>query len=611
MNNLIKSKLELLPTSPGCYIHKDKNGTIIYVGKAKNLRNRVRSYFRGSHDTKTEALVSEIVDFEFIVTESNIEALLLEINLIKENKPKYNIMLKDDKSYPFIKITNERYPRLIITRQVKKDGGLYFGPYPDVGAANEIKRLLDRIFPFRKCTNPPSKVCFYYHLGQCMAHTVCHKDEAYFKGMAQEVSDFLKGQDDKIIDELKLKMTTAAQNMEFERAAEYRDLIQAIGTLRTKQRVMAKDLQNRDVFGYYVDKGWMCVQVFFVRQGKLIERDVNLFPYYNDPDEDFLTYVGQFYQEKSHLIPNEILIPQDIDEEAVKALVDTKVLKPQRGEKKQLVNLAIKNARVSLEQKFNLLEKSMEKTQGAIENLGKLLQIPTPVRIESFDNSNIMGTSPVSAMVVFVNGKPSKKDYRKYKIKTVVGPDDYASMREVIRRRYSRVMRDGLTPPDLIVIDGGQGQVNIAKQVIQEELGLDIPIAGLQKNDKHQTHELLFGEPLQVIELSRTSQEFFLLQRIQDEVHRFAITFHRQLRSKNSFSSQLDGIEGLGPKRKQLLMKHFKSLTKIKEATVDEIVTVGIPRAVAEAVQAKLQQGKQEEASPLMEVAEDSEPYQS
>lgn len=611
MNNLIKSKLELLPTSPGCYIHKDKNGTIIYVGKAKNLRNRVRSYFRGSHDTKTEALVSEIVDFEFIVTESNIEALLLEINLIKENKPKYNIMLKDDKSYPFIKITNERYPRLIITRQVKKDGGLYFGPYPDVGAANEIKRLLDRIFPFRKCTNPPSKVCFYYHLGQCMAHTVCHKDEAYFKGMAQEVSDFLKGQDDKIIDELKLKMNTAAQNMEFERAAEYRDLIQAIGTLRTKQRVMAKDLQNRDVFGYYMDKGWMCVQVFFVRQGKLIERDVNLFPYYNDPDEDFLTYVGQFYQEKSHLIPNEILIPQDIDEEAVKALVDTKVLKPQRGEKKQLVNLAIKNARVSLEQKFNLLEKSMEKTQGAIDNLGKLLQIPTPVRIESFDNSNIMGTSPVSAMVVFVNGKPSKKDYRKYKIKTVVGPDDYASMREVIRRRYSRVMRDDLTPPDLIVIDGGQGQVNIAKQVIQDELGLDIPIAGLQKNDKHQTHELLFGDPLQVIELSRTSQEFFLLQRIQNEVHRFAITFHRQLRSKNSFSSQLDGIEGLGPKRKQLLMKHFKSLTKIKEATVDEIVTVGIPRAVAEAVQAKLHQGKQEEAISLLEVAEDSEPYQS
>ncbi|RSI51366.1 excinuclease ABC subunit UvrC [Streptococcus sanguinis] len=603
MNKLIQSKLELLPTSPGCYIHKDKNGSIIYVGKAKNLRNRVRSYFRGSHDTKTEALVSEIEDFEFIVTESNIEALLLEINLIKENKPKYNIMLKDDKSYPFIKITNETYPRLIITRQVKKDGGLYFGPYPDVGAANEIKRLLDRLFPFRKCTNPPEKVCFYYHLGQCKAHTICQVDSQYFKELAQEVAAFLKGQDDQIIEDLRGKMAGAAQDMEFEKAAEYRDLIQSIGTLRTKQRVMAKDLQNRDVFGYYVDKGWMCVQVFFVRQGKLIERDVNLFPYYNDPDEDFLTYIGQFYQEKSHLKPNEILIPADIDEEAVRAMVDTKVLKPQRGEKKQLVNLAIKNARVSLQQKFDLLEKSIEKTQGAIENLGQLLNIPTPVRIESFDNSNIMGTSPVSAMVVFVNGKPSKKDYRKYKIKTVVGPDDYASMREVIKRRYSRVIRDGLTPPDLIVIDGGQGQVNVAKEVIQEQLGLDIPIAGLQKNDKHQTHELLFGDPLQVVELSRNSQEFFLLQRIQDEVHRFAITFHRQLRSKNSFSSQLDGIEGLGPKRKQNLMKHFKSLTKIKEASVDQIVEVGVPRAVAEAMRDKLNLVDQQKTS-LSEVAE-------
>ncbi|MGX5858930.1 excinuclease ABC subunit UvrC [Streptococcus sanguinis] len=605
MNKLIQSKLELLPTSPGCYIHKDKNDTIIYVGKAKNLRNRVRSYFRGSHDTKTEALVSEIEDFEFIVTESNIEALLLEINLIKENQPKYNIMLKDDKSYPFIKITNETYPRLIITRQVKKDGGLYFGPYPDVGAANEIKRLLDRLFPFRKCTNPPEKVCFYYHLGQCKAHTICHVDSQYFKELAQEVAAFLKGQDDQIIEDLRGKMAGVAQAMEFEKAAEYRDLIQSIGTLRTKQRVMAKDLQNRDVFGYYVDKGWMCVQVFFVRQGKLIERDVNLFPYYNDPDEDFLTYIGQFYQEKSHLKPNEILIPADIDEEAVRAMVDTKVLKPQRGEKKQLVNLATKNARVSLQQKFDLLEKSIEKTQGAIENLGQLLNIPTPVRIESFDNSNIMGTSPVSAMVVFVNGKPSKKEYRKYKIKTVVGPDDYASMREVIKRRYSRVIRDGLTPPDLIVIDGGQGQVNVAKEVIQEQLGLDIPIAGLQKNDKHQTHELLFGDPLQVVELSRNSQEFFLLQRIQDEVHRFAITFHRQLRSKNSFSSQLDGIEGLGPKRKQNLMKHFKSLTKIKEASVDQIVEVGVPRAVAEAVWEKLNPKTQErEQAQLREVAE-------
>lgn len=593
MNELIKHKLELLPDSPGCYIHKDKNGKIIYVGKAKNLKNRVRSYFHGSHNIKTELLVSEIEDFEYIVTGSNTEALLLEINLIQENMPKYNIKLKDDKSYPFIKITvNEQYPRLMITRQIKKDGAMYFGPYPDSGAATEIKRLLDRIFPFKKCTNPANKVCFYYHLGQCKAHTICHVDHDYFVAMAQDVKNFLDGKDNKIVDGLKDKMQKASDMMEFERAAEYRDLLQAISTLRTKQRVMNQDMMDRDIFGYYVDKGWMCVQVFFVRQGKLIQRDVNMFPYYNDPEEDFLTYVGQFYRDSKHFIPKEIFIPQDIDEELVKAVVDTKVIKPQRGEKKQLVNLAIKNARVSLQQKFDLLEKDIRKTHGAIENIGELLNIPKPVRIEAFDNSNIQGTSPVAGMVVFVNGKPSKKNYRKFKIKTVVGPDDYASMREVIYRRYSRVMKDGLTPPDLIIIDGGQGQVNVARDVIENKLGLDIPIAGLQKNDKHQTHELLFGDPLEVVELPRNSEEFFLLQRIQDEVHRFAITFHRQLRSKNSFSSKLDGIAGLGPKRKQLLMKHFKSLPNIQKADVEDIINCGIPRNVAVVVKEKLAEEK-------------------
>lgn len=589
MNNLIKHKLELLPDSPGCYLHKDKNGTIIYVGKAKNLKNRVRSYFHGSHNTKTELLVSEIEDFEYIITSSNTEALLLEINLIQENMPKYNIKLKDDKSYPFIKITTkEPYPRLLITRQIKKDGSMYFGPYPDSGAATEIKRLLDRIFPFKKCTNPANKVCFYYHIGQCKAHTICNVNHDYFLKMAQDVKNFLNGQDDKITLELQKKMTSAADLMEFEKAAEYRDLLEAISTLRTKQRVMSQDMMDRDIFGFAVDKGWMCVQVFFVRQGKLIQRDVNIFPYYNEPEEDFLTYIGQFYQNKKHFLPNEIFIPKEIDDKLVGALVDSKIVKPQRGEKKQLVNLAIKNAKVSLQQKFDLLEKDIKKTEGAIENLGELLNIPKPIRIESFDNSNIQGTSPVSAMVVFVNGKPSKKEYRKYKIKTVVGPDDYASMREVIYRRYSRVLKDGLTPPDLIIIDGGQGQVNAAREIIVDKLGLDIPIAGLQKNDKHQTHELLFGNPLKVIPLQRQSEEFFLLQRIQDEVHRFAITFHRQVRSKNSFSSKLDGIPGLGPKRKQLLLKQFKSLPNIKDASLEDIINCGIPKQVAKDVKEKL-----------------------
>ncbi len=581
------AKLAILPDNPGCYLHKDKNGTIIYVGKAKNLKNRVRSYFRGSHDTKTELLVSEIVDFEFIVTESNIEALLLEINLIQENMPKYNILLKDDKSYPFIKITREKYPRLLITRQVKKDRAQYFGPYPDVRAANEIKQLLDRIFPLRKCNVLPNKVCLYYHMHQCLAPCVFDIDPKVYEGMTEEITKFLNGGEDKIIRELEMKMHTAAEAFEFEKAAEYRDLVKNIGTLRTKQRVMNHDLQDRDVFGYAVDKGWMCVQVFFVRQGKLIQRDVNLFPYYNDADEDFLTYIGQFYKGTSHFIPKEIFIPSDIDLASVQALTQTNVIQPSRGEKKQLVNLATKNARVSLQQKFELTEKHIEKTQGAIENLGTIMNIPTPHRIESFDNSNIMGTSPVSAMVVFVDGKPSNKDYRKYKIKTVVGPDDYASMREVILRRYSRAIKEDGILPDLIIMDGGVGQINAAKEIL-DSLGLDIPIAGLAKNDKHQTQELLFGEPLEVVPLSRQSQEFFLLQRIQDEVHRFAITFHRQVRSKNSFSSKLDGIDGLGPKRKQKLMRTFKSLTNIQAATPEAIHEAGIPYEVARRIKETL-----------------------
>ncbi|HEL0165364.1 TPA: excinuclease ABC subunit UvrC [Streptococcus equi subsp. zooepidemicus] len=584
MNELIKHKLELLPDSPGCYLHKDKAGTIIYVGKAKNLRNRVRSYFRGSHDTKTELLVSEIADFEFIVTGSNTEALLLEINLIQENMPKYNIKLKDDKSYPFIKITNEPFPRLLITRQIKKNDGLYFGPYPDAYTATEVKKLLDRIFPFKKCKNPVNKVCFYYHLGQCQAHTICHTDKAYWDSLVADVKQFLNGKDDKIIDDLRSKMLEASHNQEFERAAEYRDLISGIATMRTKQRVMSKDLQDRDIFGYFVDKGWMCVQVFFVRQGKLIQRDVNMFPYYNEAEEDFLTYVGQFYSDQRHLIPKEVFIPETIDETLVAAIVPARIVKPQRGEKKQLVALATKNARVSLQQKFDLLEKDLRKTSGAIEHLGQLLGIEKPVRIEAFDNSNIQGTSPVAAMVVFVDGKPSKKDYRKFKIKTVIGPDDYASMREVIYRRYSRVKHEGLQAPDLIIVDGGQGQVKAAHDVIEHQLGLSIPVAGLQKNDKHQTHELLFGNPLAVVELPRNSEEFFLLHRIQDEVHRFAITFHRQVRSKNAFSSKLDHIAGLGPKRKQLLLKRFKSMAALEQASLEEIQQLGIPKTVAEAL---------------------------
>lgn len=663
MNSTIKAKLELLPDSPGCYLHKDKNGTVIYVGKAKNLKNRVRSYFHGSHNTKTELLVSEIEDFEYIVVGSNIESLVLEINLIQRYKPKYNILLKDDKYYPFLKITNEKYPRLTIVRQVKKDGATYFGPYPDVKAANEVKRLMDRIFPYRKCGLNEKKVCFYFHIHQCLCPVVNHTNPQVFKEMTEQVKHFLNGDDKTIVEDLRAKMLVASEKMEFEQAAEYRDVINAIGTLRTKQRVMNHDLQDRDIFGYYVDKGWMCVQVFFVRQGKVIQRDVNLFPYYNDADEDFLTYLGQFYQNENHLLPREILIPLEVDLESAEAVVSasqgedvvsnhsvtslavgsrklysselvklsdhdvdqsmfrldkeaqelkrssvlakTKIIQPQKGEKKQLVNMATKNAQTQLQLKFDVAERDILKTQGAIENLGKMLGIPTPVRIESFDNSNIMGTSPVSAMVVFINGKPSKKDYRKYKIKTVTGADDYASMREVITRRYSRAIQENGVLPDLIAMDGGAGQVHAARAILAE-LGLNIPVAGMAKNDKHQTSELLFGEPLEIVPLDRRSQEFFLLTRIQDEVHRFAITFHRQVRGKNTFSSKLDGIEGLGPKRKQKLLTAFKNLKAMEEASVQQVAEVGIPYEVAERVKSKL--SGEYEVNEEWEALKDSEP---
>lgn len=590
MNERIKNKLALLPDQPGCYLMKDKNGTIIYVGKAKILKNRVRSYFRGSHDTKTERLVSEIDDFEYIVTESNIEALLLEINLIHKNNPKYNIMLKDDKTYPFIKITNEKYPRLMITRKVLKDKALYFGPYPDVNAANETKKLLDRLFPLRKC-NPSQKTpCLYYHLGQCLCPYAFDVDPQVYKDMVEEIKGFLSGGHTEIQDRLQEKMAYAAAHMEFEKAAEFRDQIKAIETVMTRQKMTNVDLIDRDVFGYAVDKGWMCVQVFFVRQGKLIERDVSIFPFYDDASEAFLTFIGQFYQENEHFVPKEVLIPDDIDKESVEALLATKVLQPQRGEKKKLVKLASKNAAVALNEKFDLIVRKQERTIGAVEKLGNAMNIPAPIRIEAFDNSNIMGTNPVSAMVVFIDGRPAKNEYRKYKIKTVQGLDDYASMREVIYRRYSRVLKEGLPFPDLILIDGGKGQVDVAKDVLANQLGVDIPVAGLAKNDKHKTSELLFGPNLEVVPLERNSQEFFLLQRIQDEVHRFAITFHRQLRSKNSFASKLDNIEGLGPKRKKNLLKEFKSLKNITAASVEELRKAGLPETVAKNVYRHLHQ---------------------
>ena len=595
MKQNIKDKLALLPDQPGCYLMKDRQNVVIYVGKAKVLKNRVRSYFTGSHDGKTQRLVSEIEDFEYIVTSSNMEALILEMNLIKKYDPKYNIMLKDDKSFPFIKLTSEKHPRLIITRNVKKDKGKYFGPYPNVYAANETKKLLDRLYPLRKCTTLPAKACLYYHIGQCLAPCEKTVREDEYKQITDEITKFLNGGYKDIKKGLQVNMYKASEELDFERAKELRDQIAHIEATMEKQKIVFSDLTDRDIFGYAVDKGWMCVQVFFVRQGKLIERDVSLFPFYDDPADELLTFLGQFYSKPNHFKPREVLLTDDIDLELAEGLLDVKVAQPKRGPKKDLVKLAVKNAKIALQEKFSLIERDEERTVKAIENLGEIMGIYTPHRIEAFDNSNIQGVDPVSAMVVFVDGKPERKEYRKYKIKTVIGPNDYDSMREVVRRRYARVLRENLPLPDLIIVDGGKGHIEAVREVIEDEYGLEIPVAGLAKDDKHKTSVLLYGNPLEIVPLGRASQEFYLLQRIQDEVHRFAITFHRQIRGKSSFQSALDGVPGIGEKRKKQLLKHFGSLKKMKEANIEEITQLGIPKASAQALLEKLNENQKSE----------------
>ncbi len=584
-NQHIREKLALLPDKPGCYLMKDKAGRVIYVGKAKILKNRVRSYFTGSHDGKTQRLVSEIVDFEYIVTGTAMESLILELNLIKQYSPRYNVMLKDDKTYPYIKITNEKHPRIEIVRKVKKDKAKYFGPYPHAFAAKETKKLLDRLYPFRKCRNLKPKVCLYYHINQCVAPCEFPVEQETYDQMIQEITKFLQGGHSEIRADLEQKMIAASENLEFERAKEYRDLIRQIDSLMEKQKITMQDQVNRDILGYAVDKGWMCVQIFFMRQGKMIERDVSIFPFYGEPEEDFLTFVGQFYYDyEKEALPKEIFLPEILDSTLISQFLDSRVVIPKRGLKKDLIKMAEENATLALEEKFKLIERDEARTTVAIEKLGEALGIDTPYRIEAFDNSNIQGADPVSAMVVFTDGKADKAEYRKYKIRTVKGPDDYDTMREVIRRRYTRVLKENLSLPDLIIIDGGKGQINAASEVLEDELGLLIPICGLSKDDKHKTSQLLAGDPLQVVELKRNSEEFYLLQRIQEEVHRFAISFHRQLRKKSTIASILEEIPGIGPKRRQQLLRHFGSVKRIREATLDELRALNIGDKLAQTI---------------------------
>lgn len=562
--------------SPGCYLMKNTEGKVIYVGKARKLKNRVSSYFTGAHNYKTTKLVDHIWDFDYIVTGSEKEALLLEINLIKDYTPEYNIMFMDNTYYPYIELTDETHPRLKIVRKTKNKKNKYFGPYPDATAARNTFKLLNKLYPLRKCNHVPDKPCLYYSLHQCLGPCINEVDKSQYDEIRKELISFIHGNTKSKIDELTEKMMTASENLQFELAKEYRDLIRSIEYVTAKQNVQFGDYKDRDILGYFIDKGYISIQLFFMREGKLLYHDFNLEPVGEDFEEDLIRFLITYYQ--THPEPYELLIPQDVDLELLTEILSCHVLQPQRGDKKSLVEMANKNAKEALEKKFLLKEKTDEKTILPIIELGQKLGIDTPHTIELYDNSNIQGAYAVAGMVVYKDGVPSKKDYRKYKIKTVEGPDDYASMKEVIYRRYYRLLMEQKEMADLIIVDGGLGQIKVAKEVI-DSLNLSVHICGLSKDDKHSTAMLLDEDGNQV-PIDTKSPLFFLLTRMQDEVHRYAISFHRQVRSKSLFSSILDEVEGIGEARKKKLLNHFKSVKKMKEASLEELEAV-IPKNTA------------------------------
>ena len=583
----IENKLKLLPDKPGCYLMKDLNANIIYVGKAKNLKNRVRSYFKSSHTGKTAKLVSEIRDFETIITSTDKEAFLLEITLIQKHKPYYNIKLKQGTGYPYIKITNERDPQTLIVSQIKNDGGTYFGPYPNVYAAQETLQLIWRVYPLRRCSGKQKRPCLYYHMGQCLG--ACFKEvpvSAYEKNI-RKIKSFLHGNVATIKKELTQKMLQASENLEFERAAEIRDQIHYVEVTVEKQKIISNDNTPRDLFNFYMDKGWISIQIFFIRQARLMKRVKRLFPCVDLPSEELTSFILQFYNQKNRLLPKEILVPKGIDGQVLSEILQVPVRTPQRGQKRDLMEMAENNAKLVLEEKFRLLELDNRKTVGAMNEITAALNIKPGHRIEAFDHSHLQGEDLVSAMVCFIDGRPEKTSYRKYKIKSVTHADEAQSTREVIYRRYSRLLKEKKPLPDLILMDGAQIQIDACLDVLRNQLGLQIPVAGMVKNKRHKTADLM-NEKGEKIGLDPQSEGFYLLQRIQDEVHRFAITFHRQVHSKNSLASRLDEIKGVGPKTRNKLLKNFGSLKKIAEASVTELEAVGISEKTAQLIKVSL-----------------------
>lgn len=576
---MFKEELSLVPHLPGCYLMKNKDNIVIYVGKSKNLKNRLSSYFNREHTGKTMMLVREIDHFEYIVTNTEMESLLLEINLIKKYTPKYNILYRDDKSYPYIELTDEKVPRLRIIRRinVKKIKNNLFGPYPNVGAARRVVEILNRVYPLRKCNIYEKRECLYYHIGECLGYCTKNIDEEIIKEMKTEIISFLNGNTKVLTNKLKEKMNKYSNNMEYEKALEYKELLNYINITTEKQKVDLDDRVNIDVVGYYSKDNYISIQILFIRGGKLLDRNRNIFPMVGDEEEELSNYLLNFYS-KNVSNTKEILVPNNIDTNTFSELFNIKFITPIKGEKKRILSLAEDNARIYYEEQMTYIKRDEDKITNALNELKEKLNIPSADRIELFDNSNLFGSFNVSGMVVFKMGKPSKNDYRKYKITNDVN-DDYGTMKEVIYRRYFKVLKENLEMPDLIIVDGGIGQINVAREVISS-LGLKIEVCGLKKDDTHSTNMLLGKDPLEEIKIDKQSDLFLLLTKMQDEVHNFTISYHKNIRSKGALSSVLDNIEGIGEVRKNKLLKKYKTISKMKEAPLEELEEI-LPKDIA------------------------------
>ena len=566
-----KEKLALVPTKPGSYQMKNKDGVIIYVGKAKNLQRRLRSYFTRTVTGKTKMLVEDIDDFEYIVTSSELESLILEITLIKKYDPKYNILLRDDKTYPYIELTKEKYPRLKVVRNVKrrKDKNYLFGPYPNVSAARSTVDMLNRLYPLRKCETLKKDVCLYYHIHECLGYCKKNVDMNEVINMTSEITSFLRGNASKVISKIEDEMMAASLKMNYERAKELKEMLDNVNITLNKQKIDLNDNYNFDLFNYYTDKNYLSIQIFFVRNGLLTGRHEEIIPTILEEDE-LLEYIIKLY-EKNPILPKELLVPDRLDKELLEDYLKIKVVTPQRGKLASLLNLALENAKLKLDAEEETIKKNDDERYSAIEELKTLLNLSKVSRMESFDNSHLFGTFYVGGMVVFNDFLPMKNEYRKFKISTDV-KDDLGAMREVLYRRYYKVLMEDLEKPDLIVMDGGKTQIAVCKEII-EQLGLNIPIIGLVKNNKHQTSEIM-NENFKVLPVKKDSSLFLFLTRIQDEVHRYAITYHRNIKAKGALSSLLDVVPGIGEVKKKELLKTYGSLKKMKEATVEELETI-------------------------------------